>query len=136
MRLHAVAGECIRGVGCGVGDVLDDGDDRLQLDGDECCPVADGHQRRDGQWQRHDRLQRGGESEYDATDRDDQRRRPDLRGDAGSGGLQHDDLADGKLADGGGWCGDGGGDSECGVVRVDGKVVSKSGRFVDAKWPR
>ena len=83
--------------------------------------MADGQQRRERQRQWHDRLQRGGESEYDAAERDDHGRRADLYGDAGGGGLQHDDLTDGELADGGGWFRDGGGDGERGVVRVDGR---------------
>ena len=71
----------------------------MQLDGDEQRAVADGHERRDRQRQRHARLQRGGESEYDGADGDHQRRRADVHRDAGRGGLQHDDLADRELAD-------------------------------------
>ena len=59
------------------------------------------------------------ESEYDGADGDDQRRRADIHGDAGGGGVQHDDLADRELADRGRRRGDGGGDGERGVVRVD-----------------
>ena len=112
--LHAVAGERLGGVGCGDGDVLDGGDGGLQLDRDEQRAVADGHERRERQWQRHGWLRGGSESEYDGADGDDQRRRADVHGDAGGGGVQHDDLADGELADGGRRRRDGGGDGERG----------------------
>ena len=53
-------------------------------------------------------------TEYVGADGDDQRRRADVHGDAGGGGVQHDHLADGELADRGRRGGDGGGDGKAG----------------------